>query len=210
MPLTPDEIADKEFSFGLRGYDQTEVREFLSLVASEVAGGIVIAANLGDGTQTPGTGVQGDQGAEVVGGDAAAAQAAAVLDRAHREAAEIRRSAEAEAEIMNGRTQAVLAAAEAAALRLVAEAQARIDQRLSALPSGGVGGGDQIAIGRSFSHRRCHQRRDQRPGRGPRGHPPPASVGALQGDIGGGSRRGRRGSAAGGAQPLTSPGWVIR
>jgi DivIVA domain-containing protein len=114
MPLTPDEIADKEFSFGLRGYDQTEVREFLSLVASEVAGGIVIAANLGDGTQTPGTGVQGDQGAEVVGGDAAA--------------------------------QAVLAAAEAAALRLVAEAQARIDQRLSALPSGGVGGGDQIAI----------------------------------------------------------------
>ena len=146
MPLTPDEIADKEFSFGLRGYDQTEVREFLSLVASEVAGGIVIAANLGDGTQTPGTGVQGDQGAEVVGGDAAAAQAAAVLDRAHREAAEIRRSAEAEAEIMNGRTQAVLAAAEAAALRLVAEAQARIDQRLSALPSGGVGGGDQSAI----------------------------------------------------------------
>lgn len=47
---------------------------------------------------------------------------------------------------MNGRTQAVLAATKAAALRLVAEAQARIDQRLSALPSGGVGGGDQIAI----------------------------------------------------------------
>lgn len=82
---SPQTIADKEFSFGLRGYDQTEVREFLSLVASEVAGGIVIAANLGDGTQTPGTGVQGDQGAEVVGGDAAAAQAAAMLDRAHRE-----------------------------------------------------------------------------------------------------------------------------
>jgi len=36
MSLTPDEIADREFGFGLRGYDQDEVRSFLVEVAGEL------------------------------------------------------------------------------------------------------------------------------------------------------------------------------
>ena len=39
MALTPEEIAEKEFAFGLRGYDLEEVRAFLHLVAAEVASG---------------------------------------------------------------------------------------------------------------------------------------------------------------------------
>lgn len=114
MALTPDEIAEKEFAFGLRGYDQEEVRAFLHLVAAEVASGVV----------APGPGVSG-----AVTADAVDAEAAQVLERANAEAAEVRRTAEADAEIIRSKAQAVLAAAEAAALRLVAEAHARIDQR---------------------------------------------------------------------------------
>ncbi len=33
MSLTPDEIANKEFLVGLRGYDKEEVRSFLRTVA---------------------------------------------------------------------------------------------------------------------------------------------------------------------------------
>lgn len=113
MALTPDEIAEKEFAFGLRGYDQEEVRAFLHLVAAEVASGAIPPA--------PGGGA--------IPAGAVDAEAALVLERANAEAAEVRRTAEADAEIIRSRAQAVLAAAEAAALRLVAEAHARIDQR---------------------------------------------------------------------------------
>src|SRR5690349_7861438 len=37
MPFRPDEIADKEFLVGLRGYDKDEVRTFLRQVAEQVA-----------------------------------------------------------------------------------------------------------------------------------------------------------------------------
>lgn len=118
MALSPEEIADKEFAFGLRGYDQEEVRAFLHQVAAEIA------------SVTPTTGSDGDRGGILVGSSGAAdAEAARVLERASAEAADLRQAAEADAEIVRDRAQAVLAAAEAAALRLVAEAHARIDQR---------------------------------------------------------------------------------
>lgn len=126
MPLTPDEIAEKEFAFGLRGYDQAEVREFLTLIAAEVADGSL------SGVPAPLTFSPDAAGLE--------GEAAQVLERAHAEAAAIRRAAEADAEIAQSRAEAVLGAAESAALRLVAEAHARIDQRLAGLPSLEVSG----------------------------------------------------------------------
>jgi DivIVA domain-containing protein len=117
MALTPDEIAEKEFAFGLRGYDQDEVRAFLHLVAAQVAGGLI----------EPGAGDRPGGAEPAVPVDVESAQ---ILERANREADDIRLAAEADAEIVRRRADAVLAAAEAAALRLVAEAHARIDQRI--------------------------------------------------------------------------------
>ena len=143
MALTPEEIAEKEFAFGLRGYDQEEVRAFLHLVAAEVASGAFgvgspgsSATSGGDTATTP-----------VAGGGSVDTEAAQVLERATAEAADVRRAAEADAEIIRSKAQAVLAAAEAAALRLVAEAHARIDQRFGPGASAGDSADDAAAAG---------------------------------------------------------------
>lgn len=124
MSLTPEEIAGKEFTFGLRGYDQEEVRAFLQLVATQVE-------LVGDGTDGAGADVSEDQ---------AARAAAVVLEHAHTEADEIRQSASAEAEMTRARARAVLAAAQDEALRLVAETHARIDRRFGGAGTEGAGG----------------------------------------------------------------------
>lgn len=113
MSLTPEQIAAKDFTVGLRGYDQDEVREYLQLLATEwPALGANLAASTADGSTGP-----------------ALVSAAAVLERAHDESVEMRQSAAAEAEIARARARAVLSAAQQEALRLVAEAHARIERR---------------------------------------------------------------------------------
>ena len=124
MPLTPDEIAEKEFTFGLRGYDHDEVRAFLLLVA----------ANYGEHGAT----ASAPDAAAHVG--AAASQAAAILQKAHDEAAQIHQSATAEGEMIRARTRTLLAAAQDESLRLVAEAHARIDRRGAASGASPVSG----------------------------------------------------------------------
>ena len=143
MALTPEEIAEKEFAFGLRGYDQEEVRAFLHLVAAEVASGAFgvgspgsSATSGGDTATTP-----------VAGGGSVDTEAAQVLERAPADAADAPRPAEADAATIRSKAQAVLAAAEAAALRLVAEAHARIDQRFGPGASAGDSADDAAAAG---------------------------------------------------------------
>ncbi len=128
MALTPAEIANKEFAFGLRGYDQEEVRAFLRLVAAEVSGGTV-GSTISTVPATADADVGVDEVALLtpVGEDLARPGPSASQTAAEADA--IRRAAEADAEIIRYRAEAMLVAAEAAALRLIAEAHARIDQR---------------------------------------------------------------------------------
>src|SRR5690606_27401848 len=98
MPLTPDQIADREFTFGLRGYDQDEVRAFLQLVAAEfgrAGAGAVAEPDTSDSTATGGGAPAGDDDDDA----AATATATLILQRAHDEAVELRQSATAEAEM---------------------------------------------------------------------------------------------------------------
>lgn len=120
MTLTPEEIAEKEFAFGLRGYDQEEVRAFLLLVAAEVRSAATVATDDEADAAAP--------VAELTEAQAAGA-AAQILQKAHDDAGEIVERAEVDAELTRSRARAILTAAQDEALRLVAEAHARIDRR---------------------------------------------------------------------------------
>jgi DivIVA domain-containing protein len=152
MSLTPDEIANKEFLVGLRGYDKEEVRSFLRTVAvafgsasqaAEVAPPpyepVVEAPAPTPEPEPAPSSSAGKDWAEQAGGLRADAEAAAAAARqqAESEAAATRSAAAAEAEAVRAaaeqdRMEAAgkLAAAQAEALGLVADAQARVDHLL--------------------------------------------------------------------------------
>lgn len=142
MALTPEQIATKDFAVGLRGYDQDEVREYLHLVAAQLTDSAKELASAADP-------------AADISGAAAEANAASIIQRAHDEATEIRQSATAEAEITRARARAVLSAAQQEALRLVAEAHARIDRRgggaVTESPDGSATGSTIEQIGEQIS-----------------------------------------------------------
>lgn len=149
MSLTPEQIASQEFAVGLRGYDQDEVRDYLRKVASLVAAGGIVLTDVPGSAAGPASPVKVDAPSNVVRIGAAASASAGVvgeaepldpevdanpgtapiLQRAHAEAAEIRQSATAEAEITRARARSMLVAAQEEVLRLIAEAHARIDRR---------------------------------------------------------------------------------
>lgn len=140
MALTPDEIADKEFTFGLRGYDQDEVRAYLHLVAA------AFSEHARDAADAAGT---------EISESTASSNAKVLLQKAHDEAVEIRQSATAEAEMVRARARAILSAAQEESLRLVAEAHARIDRRTigagGTAPQGGGPGGTVERLGEEIS-----------------------------------------------------------
>lgn len=142
MPLTPDEIVDKEFTFGLRGYDQDEVRAYLHLVAAAFSERSPVA-DAADGPVSE------------ISETTATANATVLLQKAHDEALEIRQSATAEAEMIRARARAILSAAQEESLRLVAEAHARIDRRGSGsggpAPDGRGSGGTVEQLGEEIS-----------------------------------------------------------
>jgi DivIVA domain-containing protein len=126
MALTSEEIANKEFLVGLRGYDKDEVRAFLQTVAAAF-----------DGAGAPAAAPAVDSMANLGG------QIEAILATANAEASKLRSDAEAEASRVRAdadayaestRAQAEqhqneasqkLAAAQDEALGIVADAQAR-------------------------------------------------------------------------------------
>lgn len=122
MPFRPDEIADKEFLVGLRGYDKDEVRSFLRLVAEQVAtAGTPIPAPPQAAVSAPSpTAPAATEWANL--GD----EIAAVLRTAHEQAAALR--ADAELEVRGQRQQAEAAGAstraEAAAFAEATRAEA--------------------------------------------------------------------------------------
>lgn len=99
MSLTSDEIADKEFVVGLRGYDKEEVRTFLRTVSKEFGASDQSAPHANGGptpaepappqpsTQPDWSSLGADIGADI----------AAVLRTAHEQADALRSGAEAEA-----------------------------------------------------------------------------------------------------------------
>src|SRR5690606_3938595 len=101
MTLTPEEIAEKEFAFGLRGYDQEEVRAFLLLVAAEFQAAPTGAAG-GDAEDA-------EPVAELTEAQASG-EAAKILQKAHDDAEEIRHGAEVDAEMTRSRARAILTA----------------------------------------------------------------------------------------------------
>lgn len=129
MSLTPDEIGGREFGFGLRGYDQDEVRAFLEQVAEQARRSSVPGDRHSDGAES--------------------------LQRALDDAAEVRQRAAAEAEIVCSRVQAMLAASQEEAIRLVAEAHVRIERRgghADSSPSGSGAASPTVeAVGETIS-----------------------------------------------------------
>ena len=52
MAITPEEIADRKFLVGLRGYDRDEVRTFLTAVAEELRSALEKSTAGTNGTST--------------------------------------------------------------------------------------------------------------------------------------------------------------
>ncbi|CAN5625761.1 hypothetical protein BH10ACT1_BH10ACT1_19430 [soil metagenome] len=145
MSLTPEEIADKEFLVGLRGYDQDEVRSFLRTVADAFGQAPVPA----DGPTAPPPPAPAPVAAPPVGDTEWAnlgGEIAAVLRTAHEQASTLR--ADAEKEVQALRQQAEADAAEtrskadahAESARAEAEqAQAEAKDKLSAAQDEALG-----------------------------------------------------------------------
>ena len=109
MSLTPDQIADKEFLVGLRGYDQDEVRSFLRTVAEAFrSAGTPDAAPAAPAAPAGGTD-WANLGDEI----------AAVLRTAHEQAATLRSDAEKEVQALRQQAEA-----DAASTRSQADAHA--------------------------------------------------------------------------------------
>jgi DivIVA domain-containing protein len=196
MALTPEEIAEKEFAFGLRGYDQEEVRAFLHLVAAEVASGAF-------GVGSPGSRcrVRGRHGDDAGGGGRVGRHRGRPgPGTGHRSRRPIvRRAANADAEIIRSKARAVLAAAEAARSR------AWWPRPTPASTSGSAPSASNWRLGRRGGGQQADRRTKRRPsalvarcpGERPRGHPAAARGGARAGcrSRGRGRRRPTRGHA---------------
>lgn len=157
MSLTSDEIADKEFLVGLRGYDKEEVRTFLRTVSKEFAASDQAAphANGGPAPAEPAPLQPSTQpdwsslGADIAAvlrtaheqADAlrsgAEAEAKATREKADEDAATTRSQADAHAEDTRAAAEqerndaeSKLTAAQDEALGLVADAQARVEKML--------------------------------------------------------------------------------
>jgi DivIVA domain-containing protein len=140
MSLTPEEIAEKEFLVGLRGYDKDEVRAFLNQVAQAFAaasGGSAPAAAAAPAAASGGTDWSnvGDEIAAVL--RTAHEQAATLRADAERDVASLRSQAEADAETKKAAAERKhseadekLSTAQTDALNLVAEAQSRVDRMI--------------------------------------------------------------------------------
>lgn len=156
MSLTPEEIADKEFLVGLRGYDKDEVRRFLRTVSEAFAAQPAEATEAADGPTEAAaeTGAPAPTDWSNLGEEIAAVlrtaheQAATLRDDAQAEATGLRKTASddaaaaraaadayaeqtrADAEEERTAAAAKLTAAQDEALALVADAQARVDRML--------------------------------------------------------------------------------
>ncbi len=153
MALTPEEIGEKEFLVGLRGYDKDEVRAFLQQVSAEVrraAEAAETAAETATPDATDAAPAEGTAPAEPAPTDWAnvGEEIAAVLRTAHEQATTLRADAQrdvaalrsqaeddaeakrAEAERKHAEAEEKLGAAQTEALNLVAEAQSRVDRMI--------------------------------------------------------------------------------
>lgn len=160
MALTPEEIAEKEFALGLRGYDKDEVRSYLQTVAVGLREAIDAAAasSLATATHGPSGDAKADKpedtakadepesGTSASDGPAAALVGAAaeppdwsslgeeiasVLRTAHEQASGLRAAAESEAATVRGQAQQDAEAAREAAERDRAEAETWLEQAQS-------------------------------------------------------------------------------
>lgn len=99
MSLTPEEIAEKEFLIGLRGYDKDEVRSFLRTVSEAFSEASQEPAEPAAGPEpAPPVAPVAEPAAATSGGDWAnlGDEIAAVLRTAHEQASTLRSEAEAE------------------------------------------------------------------------------------------------------------------
>lgn len=160
MALTPEKVAEKQFTLGLRGYDKDEVRSYLQTVAvglREAIDAASVAATLREAVAQPGSDAPAVDGhATALSGAAATPdwsnlgeEIALVLRTAHEQANRLRANAESQAATVREQAQqdadadrgaaeqdraeaaAALESAQHESLDLVASAQARIDDRLA-------------------------------------------------------------------------------
>jgi cell division initiation protein len=125
VPITPQEIESKQFTVGLRGYDQQEVTSFLHTVAADYKE--ALEATGGDGGA--GAAVPAPAAAPSSGDPYAAMgeEVAAVLRSAREAAGEVRKQAEQEAEALLGKAREQGAEMESTAKRHLEEADASAD-----------------------------------------------------------------------------------
>ncbi|QXC59522.1 DivIVA domain-containing protein [Aquihabitans sp. G128] len=124
MSLTPDQIAEKEFLVGLRGYDKDEVRSFLTTVADALR---AASAPAGDGSAAPAEPAAPAPAAAGTDWANLGDEIAAVLRTAHEQAATLRSDAETEVAALRQQADAdatgTRSAAEAHAEAIRAEAE---------------------------------------------------------------------------------------